>query len=85
MESVYGMSGIICLKRRGREATLGCGGMFRSATLGPEFLSLDPRLSVQPHVEVWDSHRPTNLLRSIHELPSLIVPFAIRMRMEKRL
>jgi hypothetical protein len=31
--------------------------------LGPEFLSLDPRLSVRPHVEVWDSRRLTNLLR----------------------
>jgi hypothetical protein len=31
--------------------------------LGPEFLSLDPRLSVWPHVEVWDSRRLTNLLR----------------------
>jgi hypothetical protein len=33
------------------------------AALGPEFLSLDPRLSVRPHVEEWDSRRLTNLLR----------------------
>jgi hypothetical protein len=33
------------------------------AALGPEFLSLDPRLSVWPHVEEWDSHRLTNLFR----------------------
>jgi hypothetical protein len=54
-------------------------GCFVCAALGPEFLSLDPRLSVQPHVEVWDSRRLTNLLRSIHELHSLGVPFDIRM------
>jgi hypothetical protein len=54
------------------------------ATLGPEFLSLDPRLSVRPHVEEWDSRRLTNLLRSIHELPSLGFPFGICIEIETR-
>jgi hypothetical protein len=34
-------------------------------------------MSVQPHVEVWDSYQLTNLLRIIHELPSLGFPFGI--------
>jgi hypothetical protein len=34
-------------------------------------------MSVQPHVEVWDSCRLTNLLRLIHELPSSGFPFGI--------
>jgi hypothetical protein len=52
--------------------------------LGPEFLSLDPRLSVRPHVEEWDSRRFTNLLRSIHELSSLGFPFGICIEIETR-
>jgi hypothetical protein len=40
-------------------------------------LSLDPRLNVRPHMEVWDSHRLANLLRLIHELPSSGFPFDI--------
>jgi hypothetical protein len=35
------------------------------------------KTSVQPHVEVWDSCRLTNLLRLIHELPSSGFPFGI--------
>jgi hypothetical protein len=54
------------------------------ATLGNGFLSLDPRLSVRPHVEEWDSRRLTNLLRLIHELPSSGFPFGIRRKWWKR-
>jgi hypothetical protein len=54
------------------------------ATLGPKFLSLDPRLSVRPHVEEWDFRWLTNLLRSIHELPSLGFPFGICIEIETR-
>jgi hypothetical protein len=35
-------------------------------------------MSIQPHVEVWDSCPLTNLLGLIHELPSLGFPLGIR-------
>jgi hypothetical protein len=54
------------------------------AALGHEFLSLGPRLSVRPHVKEWDCRRLTNLLRSIHELPSLGFPFGICIEIETR-
>jgi hypothetical protein len=61
---------------------MGCGIVvwLILGALAPEFLSLDPRLSVRPHIEVWDSRRLTNLLRLIHELPSLGFPFGIRIK-----
>jgi hypothetical protein len=46
-------------------------------TLGPEFLPLEPRLSVQPHRGLWEPSRLTNLPSLFHESHSSGFPFGI--------
>jgi hypothetical protein len=54
-----------------------CGCLTHSCCPRTRVLVSWSKTSVQPHVEVWDSCRLTNLLRLIHELPSLGFPFGI--------
>ena len=59
-------------------------GMFSKpilADLGPEFLSLDPRWACNHSwAYTGQPYRLTNLLRSLHELPSSGFPFDIRIK-----
>jgi hypothetical protein len=59
---------------------MGCGYLTRSCRPRTRVLVSWSKMSVQPHVEVWDSCRLTNSLRAIHELPSSGVPFGIHIK-----